>query len=297
MSFFTPFAFVKQEIAAAAPFTGILDTYTGAVGAWSVARRLSGTYNGSLFRVRRASDNTEQDIGYNSVGGLDTSALSSFCSGTNGFVQTIYDQSGNGVNLAQPTSVSSSRQPKIYDSVNGLNVENGIASMNFDLGDNLIGNYATSSNSLMSVFSVASPFATNTTYVIYSQYNTPTAAPAFGLADHSTNSLRDFMWGAAQEAVYSPNTTNLAVRAGIRRTSTTPNNAVYLNGTIGGTTTSVTDVTIGTNVAIGTIFHGNTSGAGTFPYRGEISEVIVWRTDQTSNVSGINSNMATFYGI
>jgi hypothetical protein len=43
----------------------LLDTYSGAAVAYSL-RKLSSTYNGSAIRVRRSSDNTEMNIGFNS---------------------------------------------------------------------------------------------------------------------------------------------------------------------------------------------------------------------------------------
>ena len=54
-----------------AGFTGILDEYSGAAAAYSV-RRLSSSYTDGLIRVRRSSDDTEQDIGFDSNGDLDT---------------------------------------------------------------------------------------------------------------------------------------------------------------------------------------------------------------------------------
>lgn len=73
--------------------------------AWSVARRLLSTYAGSVIRVRRSSDSTEQDIGYDaSTGWLDTASLLSFVGAGNGFVTKIYDQSGLGRDLVQATA-------------------------------------------------------------------------------------------------------------------------------------------------------------------------------------------------
>ena len=60
-----------------AGFTGILDEYSGAAAAYSV-RRLSSSYTDGLIRVRRSSDDTEQDIGFDSNGDLDTTALTTF---------------------------------------------------------------------------------------------------------------------------------------------------------------------------------------------------------------------------
>ena len=64
----------------------LLDLYPSAAAAYSV-RLLRSAYSGSAIRVRRSSDNTEQDIGF-SGGNLDTSALTSFCGSGNGFVTT-----------------------------------------------------------------------------------------------------------------------------------------------------------------------------------------------------------------
>ncbi len=89
----------------------LLDTHPSEA-AFSL-RKLSSSYTGNAIKVRRASDNTEQDIGFSSSGGLDESALTSFCASTDCFVTTWYDQSGNSLNAAQTTST---KQPKIVTS-------------------------------------------------------------------------------------------------------------------------------------------------------------------------------------
>ena len=89
-----------------------LDDYTGAQTAWSVARKLRTAYSGSLIRVRRDSDNAEQDIGFDSNGNLDESALTTFVGAGSGYITTAYDQSGNGNDWTQATSTL---QPRIVD--------------------------------------------------------------------------------------------------------------------------------------------------------------------------------------
>lgn len=59
----------------------LLDTYTNASAAFSL-RKLRTNYNGSAIRVRRNSDNTEQDIGFLNDQ-LNTSSLQTFIGGTN----------------------------------------------------------------------------------------------------------------------------------------------------------------------------------------------------------------------
>ena len=89
----------------------LLDSYSGASVAYSL-RKLSATYSGSAIRVRRSSDNAEQNIGFDTEGNLDTTSLLSFVGVVSGFVTTWYDQSGNGNNAFQ---TASSAQPQIVN--------------------------------------------------------------------------------------------------------------------------------------------------------------------------------------
>jgi hypothetical protein len=74
---------------------------TPCVAAHSTIRALFASYNGPLYQVRRASDNTTRDIGLLSPGGYANSAAQdSFCAGTTCSITIIYDQSGHGNNLA-----------------------------------------------------------------------------------------------------------------------------------------------------------------------------------------------------
>lgn len=76
---------------------------TPLVAAHSMIRAMYAAYNGKLFQVRR-SDGKTQDIGPASAGGkVDTSALTSFCSGSTCTIALLYDQSGNANDLPQAT--------------------------------------------------------------------------------------------------------------------------------------------------------------------------------------------------
>jgi hypothetical protein len=119
--------YLRATAAGGGPVNLLLDDYPGAAAAYSV-HKLDKDYVGSCLRVRRDSDNTEQDIGF-SGNDLDEASLISFCSGANCFVTTWYDQSGNVNNATQTTAAS---QPKIYDSSTGIVYDNGIAALEFD---------------------------------------------------------------------------------------------------------------------------------------------------------------------
>ena len=91
----------------------LLDDYPNAKLAYSF-RKLRTAYAGAAIRVRRGTDNVEQDINFLN-GVLDTAALLSFIGSGNGFVHTVYDQSGNGINWVNASTVAGS-QPTIVSS-------------------------------------------------------------------------------------------------------------------------------------------------------------------------------------
>jgi len=129
-----------RNSSAPAPNSYLLDTYPAAI-AYSL-RKLSGGYTGAAIRVRRLSDNTEQDIGFDANGELDTAALLSFVGSDRGNVSVIYDQSGNGHNMIQTLAVN--RQGVIVESgaLNTLNGKPVILRSIDDNGGYISNNYA-----------------------------------------------------------------------------------------------------------------------------------------------------------
>lgn len=114
--------------AGAPAFAGPLDAYTAnLVVAWSVGRRLLASYSGALIRVRRDSDDAEQDISPDSLGALDTTALGAFIGSDSAYVAKVYHQNG-GVDLAQTTAAS---QPRIA-SAGTIDTMGGLPAMKFD---------------------------------------------------------------------------------------------------------------------------------------------------------------------
>lgn len=94
--------------------------------AFSIRLLVSG-YTGYCLKVRRSSDDTLLDIGFVD-GELDTDALLSFCGAGNGFVHTLYDQSGDGLDATQTTDAN---QPQIVSS-GALVTNGGKTALSFD---------------------------------------------------------------------------------------------------------------------------------------------------------------------
>ena len=98
-----------QNVEAPAPsYEYLLDAYPGAYLAYSF-RELSSTYTGACVRIRRGSDNVEQDFGFVD-NYLDTSAVFTFLGASIGFIVKIYDQTGN---LKHWINATAATQPKI----------------------------------------------------------------------------------------------------------------------------------------------------------------------------------------
>lgn len=89
-----------------------LDNYTLNLWAATSIRKLLTSYSGACIRVRRSSDNSEQDIGF-SGDQLDVASLLTFAGSGSAFVRTVYDQSGTGNNIIQ---TAQSNQPRIVNS-------------------------------------------------------------------------------------------------------------------------------------------------------------------------------------
>lgn len=71
-------------------------------------RRVRSAYSGAAVKVRRSSDNAEQDF---TPAEISSGQLANWIgSGNDGFVTTWYDQSGNGLNVTQSTAAN---QPKV----------------------------------------------------------------------------------------------------------------------------------------------------------------------------------------
>jgi len=114
-----------------------IDVVAGGKLAYGV-RKLSSSYNGYALKVRRSSDSTTQDIGFDTNGNLDTVSLKTFVGSGSGYVATWYDQSGSGKDLTQATTT---KQPRIVNA-GVIDLKNGVPSLYFDGVDDSMSNTA-----------------------------------------------------------------------------------------------------------------------------------------------------------
>jgi hypothetical protein len=262
-------------------FTGLLDTYSGAAAAYSAARRLSSTYTGSLIRVRRSSDNTEQDIGYNGSNVLDETALTTFVGAGNGFVTTWYDQSGNGNNVTQSTA---SYQPKIVNSGSVItllskptidfSITTGFQQLDFSSG----------SYTAASAFTVFNRANNISTYgVIYAYAG---AAYSFHQPFSNGETYDGFFMTSRLSLGGNMQTAGNYILQQINNGSTLID---YYNST-------ATNSVSGT-FAKSSIYKIAGNADPMYYFSDKMTEHILWLSDKSSDRTGINTNINTYYSI
>ena len=282
-----------RQVGTPIPFTMPLDTYSGASAAYSAARRLSSSYTGALIRVRRSSDNTEQDIGYNGSNVLDESALTTFVGANNGFITKWYDQSGNAIDHAQSTAAN---QPKIVSSgtVNKINGKpailfNGSSTYLYAASSSYlnIGNHI--SNFYVWEFNSDGGFYGGITEKGYGQDG------GYAWLMYSNGSRQGFRIEAdslIDEATSMSNSTQY-LSSNINKTGT---NGIktFRNGTQKYQYTTASDLS-GTNSSIHGI--GRLNSFADYWFNGNLQELIFYPSDQTTNRNGIESNINTYFTI
>ena len=268
-----------------------LDAYPGATVAYSL-RKLRVGYTGSAIRVRRSSDNAEQDIGFSGNGDLNTSSLLSFVGlGNNGFVKTWYDQSGNGIDATQ---ASNSAQPQIV-SGGTMITRNGKSTMLFDgVNDKLATASALPINQIPMTILTLSYTTLNSNYYFiaggadFATSNGYQYATALLLNNYYPE-FKAVVSSPQASELYVTKSANYALLTNIVEGTT---QYLYLNGSLGGSKSialAAAASTIPLNIA-----GSSTNGAY---FNGEINEVIVYNSGKLGNVSAMNIDLNNYYGI
>lgn len=244
-------------------------------------RLMRAAYTGKSLRVRRSSDNTEQDIGFLTNGNLDTAALTTFVGANSAYVVTWYDQTGNGVNITQ---ASSSLQPRLVNA-GSIEMSNGRPAPYFNNTLLMSGSFG----------SATQPFTRN-----YVCQNNSSSGP----------SNYAFIFSSQNQAPYSPaymyNANEMRLYAGGTETAI---------GTVGSTEGAVWTAQYNNMSSFGRKngVAGSTGAAGTngfdggimgmydttnYPYTGWVSEATVFYAPlNTSQSQILERNQGAYYGI
>jgi len=251
----------------------LLDIYgTNLYAAYSL-RKLRNGYTGDCVRVRRSSDNAEQDFGFvDDV--IDMTSIITFCGGGNGFVTTWYDQSGLGKDVTQATA---GNQPQIIASgtpytTSGkyyLNFATSHLRRGSETGININNICSIALVSLDASGSYGWGLNTGVRY-----YMPSIVSSSNWVAYNTANTFNSFL-GVGNRGLFTGNgdTTNYIARL---------NGTQF--GTIGVTSANISQIGIGTP---------NTSIYST----GKYFEFILYSASQTANLSALETNINNYYAI
>jgi len=235
-------------------------------------------------RVRRSSGGTDPEKDF-TVSQINSGALASHIgSGNDGFVETWYDQSGNGNHATQ---TDTGKQPKIVSS-GSLLTQGGKACINFD-GSNDFFNKATYTQGALSQPNTAFAVAKLDAY-------TDSNRKIFdGDVSTARNMLQLNTAGNGQFAHFAGTVAAAGEDADANRHLFTS----LFNGAASRLridTTQKSTANAGTNTMNGIVIGANHDTANNF-WDGDIQEIIIFNSSQTSNFTPLEGNINSYYSI
>jgi len=262
--------------------TPLLDTYSGAAAAYSL-RLLDSSYVGSAVEVYNGS--SYADIGFNVFGELDTVALAAHCGSNDGFVSKWYDQSGNSNDAAQATTA---KMPKIYDGTTGVVTQNDNSkpALLSDTGD-----------FLQATGAITVSNRTNYQWSVYSltAYNYFPPVTGLQLSDGHFDTSGRPLTATIRSATVSGNATN-AISLNTTYLKHSYADTVNVRSYLDGNASPIIDIS-DTNSNWGSSNLEIFASSATIQAGIKLSEFILWQSDQSSNRTGIEDNINTFYNI
>lgn len=263
---------------AAAPAAGLLlDDYPNAAAAYSL-RLLNSAYTGNCIEVRRASTNTNQNIGF--VGGvLDTASLKTFCASTDCFVRTWYDQSSNARNAQMTIDAN---QPQIVSS-GVIYRTNGFPALDFD-GTN-------------DHFSIASAYTGTTTQSDFAVMDRVSGANGVSVGNATTTAFISASVRSDNRAYFRNSSGTTAQSVAVNESGFNLVTTTYASNTVNYYIDSTNSYSFTyTFSGSGNTYTGLGRYGGVYN-AADLYEVITYSTDQSSNRTGIETNIDNFYNV
>jgi hypothetical protein len=230
----------------------------------------------NCIKVRRSSDNMEQDFGFvgsNPNSPLDTAAVVSFVgAGNDGFITTFYDQSTNGNNGLQSTSTN---QPLIVQ--NGTLVDSA------------------------SIAALLFTFTTPYKWLNIANVNDKTTITSFRVVDTNDTKYNTLSNAGAFSYVAQQSSSDTFILSSYGFTP-----LLFANGTqfTGTTRNDVYNLQNGRKIIVE---RGSTTGWGTFrfggyqfgdfDYKGKMQELIIYFSDKTSDRTAIEENINGYFNV
>lgn len=257
-------------------YSYLLNDYTGAYFAFSF-RKLSSNYD-TCIRVRRSSDNTEQDIFFiNNY--IDTASLKTFVGNNNGFIVRWYDQTGN---LRNAINTTTSNQPQIILNGNFYYVNGKISAYLdgnrfwslpiFTMTNNNYQSFVGKRDSVNKVLNAIGSTGSGTRY-----FAGITSTNYFISRSKTTSVIQSVDTTISTDQLLFTAVSNATIQQ------------QYKNGSLISSNSSVLTISLSTNAIGRTVALGNTVG--------KLQEIIFYNQDNSSNRTGIESNINSYYSI
>lgn len=264
------------------PSGGIIDSFPSDM-AFSF-RKVREAYSGNCVRIRRSSDNTESDFGFQSSF-VDTASIKTFIGSSDAFVVTWYDQSGNSKDVTAP---SSSAQPKIA-TAGVLIYGGGKLCMQYDGSNDVLQRSETIEDEAFSCFMVFIRTTATQFMIVPSFFSSAGAALFIGSTASARAEIGHFASPTYVFVRRGTATNNLSLATGIYYGSTFLGSDGFTNST------NTRSANIGSMDRLA--FGSFQRSVGTQYYPGQLHEVFIYKSDKSTDRSTIETNIKNYYGI
>lgn len=277
----------------------ILDEFSQSPVIGLAVHKLSNSWTGDCMVIRRSSDNATQSIGF-SGNDIDEAAISSFVGANSAYVQTWFDQTGNGNHVVQDTTTW---QPMIVNS-GTIEKNGGKVALYFDgTDDRLLGPVGcVSSKDIKFATCIMQPeLHANFGSIMSTKYDD---ANGFWLGKNNSNSYRMQNWFRANNNTTSAYDFVLLQQNIVSWKFSVGTLASYrwLNGQVDANLT-YSDLGSSTTIFRFDVGGGGGTGAGYateyYPWKGYIQDLVIWNHEYnaTTDKTNIESAFTTYFNM